>query len=271
MQSKNLGPEQLRSKIETLQRELAALQQDHSDLQLILKTTTEHADCIEAQLYEANQQLHKEIELRSRAQKALQFLLLMFVRDMLDLQILLDTTTQHGDLMEELFRDRSLRDPLTGLFNRRYLEEYLTSALQQGKTQDKPLSAIMMDIDRFKHFNDTFGHQAGDAVLQAVGQFLRDRLRSGDVACRYGGEEIIAILPETPLAAACQLAEQLRQEVKNAIVELPQQHLNTISMSFGVACFPQHGTTGSELIRAADAALYRAKVGGRDRVVCVEE
>jgi len=270
MQSKKSEQKQLRSEIQNLRQELAAVSQENSDLKLLLKTITDHADCIEAQLHRSNEQLKVEIKERSRAQKALQFLLAMFVRDTIDLQILLDTTTEHGDLIEELMHDRSIRDPLTELFNRRYLEQSFPCVLEQAKTQEKPLSLMMMDIDRFKRFNDTFGHQAGDAVLQTVGQFLRDRLRSSDIACRYGGEELMAILPATPIEAASRLAERLRQEVKGLTVEFPNRALDAISMSFGVAAFPQHGTTGGELIRAADAALYRAKVEGRDRVVCAE-
>jgi diguanylate cyclase (GGDEF)-like protein len=122
----------------------------------------------------------------------------------------------------------------------------------------------MLDVDHFKRFNDTFGHDAGDAVLRELGKFLQRHIRSSDIACRYGGEELMLILPETSLDIIQNRAEQIRQGVKHLQVQHDQQ-LGAITLSLGVACFPEHGSTGEAVIRAADAALYRAKKKGAMR------
>jgi diguanylate cyclase (GGDEF)-like protein len=124
----------------------------------------------------------------------------------------------------------------------------------------------MLDVDHFKQFNDKFGHNAGDAVLRELGQFLLKHIRGSDIACRYGGEELTLILPEAPLDVLKQRAEQLREGVKHLKVPHRQQRLGVITLSIGVACFPEHGLTGEAVLEAADVALYRAKEEGRDRV-----
>ena len=123
----------------------------------------------------------------------------------------------------------------------------------------------MLDVDHFKRFNDTCGHDAGDAVLRELGMFLQRHIRSSDIACRYGGEELMLILPETSLDIIQNRAEKIRQGVKHLQVQHHQQ-LGAITLSLGVACFPEHGLTGEAVIRSADAALYRAKKEGRDAV-----
>ena len=169
--------------------------------------------------------------------------------------------------LRESLRQQSIRDPLTGLFNRRYLEESLEQAIHRAQRQQHPLAIVMIDIDRFKHFNDTFGHKAGDTVLITLGLFLKERIRGSDIACRYGGEELLLILPEASLEAAQRRAEQLRQAVRQLKLQYNGQPLNPVTISLGIACFPQHGLTSESLIRAADAALYRAKREGRDRTI----
>ncbi|WP_071593252.1 GGDEF domain-containing protein [Kamptonema formosum] len=128
------------------------------------------------------------------------------------------------------------------------------------------MAVIMLDVDHFKRFNDTFGHAAGDTVLRQVGQLLQKHVRSSDIACRYGGEEFALILPETPLEVARQQAELLRQAIKQLNIQHRQMPLGAMTASFGVAIFPEHALTGAAAIQAADAALYRAKAQGRDRV-----
>jgi diguanylate cyclase (GGDEF)-like protein len=118
-----------------------------------------------------------------------------------------------------------------------------------------------------KQFNDTFGHDAGDVVLRSLGSLLLTQLRREDIVCRYGGEEFIVILPDAPLDSARQRGEQLREATKELVVEFRGQALGKITLSIGVATFPQNGTTGSALVEAADAALYQAKKEGRDRIV----
>ncbi|MBZ8182124.1 PAS domain S-box protein [Oscillatoria salina] len=169
--------------------------------------------------------------------------------------------------LRETLHNQSIRDPLTGLFNRRYLEESLDREIQRAYRNQQTIGAIMIDIDHFKRFNDTFGHEAGDAVLRKVGDFLKTSIRSADIACRYGGEELILILPEASLVDSLERAEQIRQAIKHLDIQHGYQTLGAITVSLGVSCFPKHGTTSDTIIRAADAALYRAKAAGRDRVI----
>ena len=124
----------------------------------------------------------------------------------------------------------------------------------------------MMDLDHFKRFNDTFGHQAGDTLLRTLGDFLKRNTRGQDIACRYGGEEFALVLTDTTLAGAVQRCEILRQQMKQLSVEYAGQLLGAVNISMGVALFPDHGSTITEVLRASDQALYRAKREGRDRV-----
>ncbi|MCU0515949.1 MAG: PAS domain S-box protein [Oscillatoria sp. Prado101] len=167
----------------------------------------------------------------------------------------------------ESLQHQSIRDPLTGLFNRRYLEESLTREIHRASRDRQSLGIIMLDVDHFKRYNDTFGHEAGDAVLRELGLFLKKHIRSSDIACRYGGEEFMLILPEASLEHSIERAEQLREGIKHLNLEHHRQPLGGITLSLGVAVFPDCGLTGEAVIRAADAALYRAKIQGRDRTV----
>jgi diguanylate cyclase (GGDEF)-like protein len=169
--------------------------------------------------------------------------------------------------LREVLRSQSIRDPLTGLFNRRYMEESLERELRRGARNDECVTLLMLDIDHFKQFNDTFGHQAGDTLLRALGDFLSQRTRGQDVACRYGGEEFVLILAGATADDGCKRAELLREELKQLTVQHAGQVLGRISFSIGVSAFPGHGATAEELLRTADQALYRAKTEGRDRVV----
>jgi diguanylate cyclase (GGDEF)-like protein/PAS domain S-box-containing protein len=182
------------------------------------------------------------------------------------------TVTEHIALslanlkLRETLKNQSIRDPLTCLFNRRYMEESLERELIRCQRKQQPLSIIMLDVDHFKRFNDTFGHEAGDAVLQKLGQFLQSHIRGSDIACRYGGEELTLILPEASLEVTKKRAEQIREGIKHLSVQHHGQALGAITLSLGVASFPEHGLSGEAVIRAADAALYRAKKEGRDAV-----
>jgi diguanylate cyclase (GGDEF)-like protein/PAS domain S-box-containing protein len=168
--------------------------------------------------------------------------------------------------LRETLRNQSIRDPLTGLFNRRYMEESLERELSRAVRSKRALGVIMIDIDHFKHFNDHFGHEAGDELLRALGAFLHSNIREGDIACRYGGEEFTLILPEAALNAVRQRAEQLREGFKSMQVKHQGRLLGPVTLSFGVAFFPEHGSTIDALLRKADQALYAAKAAGRDRV-----
>ncbi len=170
--------------------------------------------------------------------------------------------------LRETLRNQSIRDPLTGLFNRRYMEDSLERELSRANRNKSSVAIIMMDLDRFKMFNDTFGHQAGDALLRGFGDFLIKNTRGQDIACRYGGEEFAVVLSDTTLAGALKRANILREEVRQLKVHYGGELLGMVSLSVGLALFPDHGTTIAEVLRAADQALYSAKREGRDRV-CV--
>jgi diguanylate cyclase (GGDEF)-like protein len=168
--------------------------------------------------------------------------------------------------LKESLKNQSICDPLTGLFNRRYMEESVEREFSRANRSKTSVAIIMMDLDHFKQFNDTFGHQAGDTLLRSLGDLLKRNTRGQDIACRYGGEEFAIVLSDSNLAGALQRAEILRQQVKQLSVEYAGQLLGAVSVSMGIALFPDHGTSMGDVLRAADQALYSAKREGRDRV-----
>lgn len=176
--------------------------------------------------------------------------------------------TEVSELQEQL-REQAIRDGLTGLYNRRYFDGRLASELGKTPIEGHGVSLIMADLDHFKRINDRYGHQAGDALLQAWSELLRSNLRSTDVLCRYGGEEFVIVLPNSSLADAVSRAEQIRSRFEQ--LRLPTANglpdLRT-TVSIGVAHAAADSLTAERLIHAADAALYRAKAEGRNRVVC---
>jgi len=168
--------------------------------------------------------------------------------------------------LRESLRNQSICDPLTGLFNRRYMEESLEREFSRAIRKKGTVAILMVDIDHFKQFNDTNGHQAGDALLRSLGELMKRHTRGQDIACRFGGEEFVIVLCDSSLNGALQRAETLRKQVKHLSVEYGGQVLGAISISTGVAVFPDHGTSIGEVLKAADRAMYRAKDEGRDRV-----
>jgi diguanylate cyclase (GGDEF)-like protein len=172
--------------------------------------------------------------------------------------------------LREKLRYQSIRDPLTGLFNRRYLDESLERELPNAIRKNRSLGVIMLDVDRFKKFNDMFGHDAGDTVLRELGDYLAKFIRRGDLACRYGGEEFTLIFPECSLEDTRRRAEELRTSFQQLSIKHRDIVLGKVTLSLGVAALPDHGTTAAELLGAADGALLRAKGEGRDRVLIAE-
>jgi diguanylate cyclase (GGDEF)-like protein len=168
--------------------------------------------------------------------------------------------------LRESLRTQAIRDPLTGLFNRRYMEETMERECARFNRLGTPISLIMMDFDHFKKFNDTYGHTSGDMLLRQFGSWLKTQNRVEDIACRFGGEEFILILPGANLDIARKRAEQLRLGVKRLRGQQSGKFLQRVSLSLGVAVFPDHGSTVEEIITAADMAMYQAKKEGRDRV-----
>jgi diguanylate cyclase (GGDEF)-like protein/PAS domain S-box-containing protein len=168
--------------------------------------------------------------------------------------------------LRDALRELALRDGLTGLYNRRYMEDALNREIHRAERSGKPLSVVMIDIDHFKQFNDKFGHDAGDFVLNAVARAIMKKIRPSDMACRYGGEELAVVLPEASLEIACTRAEQMRLAIRDTNLTHMGQTLPAPTASFGVSVYPAHGTKPVDLLKAADEALYRAKRDGRDRV-----
>jgi diguanylate cyclase (GGDEF)-like protein len=165
--------------------------------------------------------------------------------------------------LREKLRNQALRDPLTGLYNRRYMEDMLDRFVRLATRKDSALAVIMIDLDHFKRLNDQHGHLVGDAVLRAVAGTLTQAMRETDVACRYGGEELIVLMPDCDMAGALRKAEEIRARIE----ALSSAHGVEISASLGVAAFPSAASSVGGLVKAADDALYEAKSAGRNRVV----
>ncbi len=168
-------------------------------------------------------------------------------------------------------RQQSIRDPLTGLFNRRYLEETLSREVSRARREGSELAVLMIDVDHFKQFNDTYGHEVGDNVLRCIGRTLSRQCRESDLACRYGGEEFALVLPLTTQAQAVAKAEQIRAEIRD--IEQTQTSVipKPVTISVGLAMCPADAVTAESLLELADQALYRAKRAGRDQVICAND
>ncbi len=173
--------------------------------------------------------------------------------------------------LRERLRAQSIRDPLTGLYNRRFLEESIERELARAQRKQEPLAVMIIDADHFKRFNDTFGHDAGDAVLRAIGHVLLDSARTSDIAARLGGEEFVLLMPGLDAGNAMLAGERLRTAIASLSLTHNKQALGAVTVSVGVAMFPAQGRSLAELLRAADVALYAAKQGGRNCVVMAEE
>jgi diguanylate cyclase (GGDEF)-like protein len=168
--------------------------------------------------------------------------------------------------LRESLREQSVRDSLTGLFNRRFLEESLETELHRSKRNGTQVSVLMLDLDHFKQFNDTFGHDAGDHVLRSVANVFRGFFRGGDICCRFGGEEFAIILPDSSSQCATVRANALRTELKRMNLHYKGQPLGIVTASIGAATFPEHGMNSAEVLCVADQSLYESKARGRDRV-----
>lgn len=177
---------------------------------------------------------------------------------------LLGTSLRNSQLFREV-KDNSLRDGLTGCYNRTHTLEVIGTELRRARRTHQPVSLIMLDIDHFKQINDRFGHLCGDAVLATVGARMREALRGSDHKCRYGGEEFLVLLPETPIEGARRVAETLRRALADRIVSWKNERLQ-ITASFGVSVALPSETDIQALIGRADQALYQAKHEGRNRV-----
>ena len=172
---------------------------------------------------------------------------------------------------ENLLREQSVRDHLTNLFNRRYLEETLARELRRAERNGSQLGVIMLDIDHFKQLNDSLGHAAGDALMRELGALLRSRIREADIACRYGGDEFTLVLPDTTRAILLDRAASLQEDVRKLHVKYEETVFDPISLSIGIAIYPEHGKKFEALLDAADKAMYRSKHEGLGRAVLADE
>jgi len=173
-------------------------------------------------------------------------------------------------ILQSKLREQAIRDPLTDLFNRRYLEETLDRELSRASRENYPVCIIMIDIDHFKRINDTYGHEAGDLVLKAIANTLSEQSRRGDFACRYGGEEFVVVMPNISLEIAYERAEDLRQSL--TFLSVPYEYYQlSVTISMGIACYPENGQTREIILRAADRAMYAAKEAGRDHILSYDQ
>jgi diguanylate cyclase (GGDEF)-like protein/PAS domain S-box-containing protein len=168
--------------------------------------------------------------------------------------------------LRETLRTQSILDQLTGLLNRRYMEESLDRELLRASRSQSPLGLVLLDVDRLKHVNDTLGHEAGDKLLQTVSRFLQRRTRADDILCRMGGDEFVLVMPGASLSVAQDRADHILTDFRRVVIDFSGHIDIAPSLSMGLAIFPTHAATGPGLLRAADLALYRAKAEGRDRL-----
>ena len=168
---------------------------------------------------------------------------------------------------EQKLHEQAISDPLTGLYNRRYLSEFLQRELVRARRSATPVAVVLLDLDRFKRVNDSFGHEAGDQVLTAVGALLKSKVRGSDIACRYGGEEFAVIMPQAGVDAANRRGEDIRSAIAALNLSHAGKSLGRLTASFGIGLFPDHAEDIDSLLRVADVALYAAKGAGRNRVI----
>lgn len=170
--------------------------------------------------------------------------------------------------LQRQLHEMTLRDPLTGLYNRRYMDEVLAREIPRARRAGTTLGVVMIDLDHFKRFNDTFGHDAGDHVLKTVAYTLTCGIRTEDTVCRFGGEEFVIFMTAGRINDYLGRAGELKEQIAGLDIHWQKQSVGRVTASLGVAVFPVHGDTGDRLVRQADQALYKAKEQGRNQVVC---
>lgn len=265
-------------RVRELEAQIEALRLENQDLNQVLRTTTEHGDLIEAILSDTNLKLKAEIAERQRMQLKLQSLLELINRQKADLEIMMETVTQHGDVIDVQWREQmgaavelANLDPLTQCSNRRRFDSYLGEQWQFHSQNQQSIALILCDIDYFKAFNDFYGHLSGDDCLRRVAQVMSASLRQPrDLLCRYGGEEFVAILPGATLQGAVLSARRMQASVAGLDVpHHPSLISERVTVSFGVAAMvPPAGSQAETLIAEADRCLYRAKAEGRNTIAC---
>ena len=185
--------------------------------------------------------------------------------DLTDMNEILWGKIEEVETLRAQLQELAIRDPLTGLFNRRFFSETLEKETAQALRENTPISMIILDVDHFKKFNDTHGHKCGDFVLQSLAKFLDDNIRGGDLLCRFGGEEFVILMPNASAESAYERAEFLRKQFDAMNMEYENQIIKS-TFSAGVATFPIHSDSGEAVLSLADQALYQSKADGRNKV-----
>lgn len=272
---------QLASEITILKAENAMLramvgrfERDKQDLEIALETAVEHGDAVESQLDEINRQMQDEISERRLAEKRLQKLLDILTQQKDDLEVLLQTITEHSDQVDfewlekfDVAEQQARHDALTGVANRRYFDEYLLQQWKLSLRTQTHLAFILCDIDFFKLYNDHYGHPAGDACLAQVAAALKRAChREVDMVARYGGEEFCVVMPDTNKLGAIEVAQRIQDEIHRLALPHAKSPTGTVTLSQGVVSWvPSSQHDASELIAAADSLLYSSKQKGRNQ------
>jgi diguanylate cyclase (GGDEF)-like protein len=252
--------------------EIVTRQKD--DLEIALNMAIEHGDAIEQELLDINQALTDEVRERIDAEKKMDSLVAKLSRQKNDLEVLVETIADHGDeinaqMEEQLFSIEHLAktDGLTGLWNRRTFDEQLELEWNRNLRSDDVLGLLLLDVDFFKKFNDSLGHQQGDKTLQAIASLLKSMTkRSGESAARYGGEEFVIILPNTSIDSLKSIAGQILENVNALKIPHPDSSFGYVTVSIGIAVSNVEKCRGSaDLLKMADESLYQAKQSGRNQ------
>jgi diguanylate cyclase (GGDEF)-like protein len=268
---------ELQARIEQLQQRVGFLEEKNKDLELALKTVVEHGDLIEAALKQSNLELQREVTERQRAELSLQNLVEAVIQQKHDLEIILDTLREHGDLVAAQWLDKAthaqqlaLYDSLTHIPNRRYFDTHFQQQWRQMMRERSPLSVVLCDVDYFKQFNDVYGHLVGDDCLKRVAQALCHTVQQPcGLVARYGGEEFAAILPQTMLDGALRVAEAMQHAMQQLAIPHAQSNVSgVVTLSIGVVCtIPDVEQSPTMLLDEADRLLYLAKRRGRNQIV----
>jgi diguanylate cyclase (GGDEF)-like protein len=266
----------LLAEVVALKQDVEALKRDNEDLQTAMSTIAEHGDTIETQLYETNLKLQSEVTERQRAQTVLQTLLEMLHREKDDLEVIVETIMEHGDVLDTQWSQKlrkadllAASDGLTQISNRRGFDVHLEHQWTLMMREQLPIAIILCDVDYFKLFNDFYGHLAGDDCLRSIAQSLDSALaRPSDLVARYGGEEFAVILPQTTEAGALKVAERMQATITQIQIPHDSSPIHAfITLSMGVACLvPSPERSPSSLLEQADQLLYLAKERGRNQI-----